>query len=800
MRIAFIGHSYHATTGSHAFVLELLGRLGEVDVFYDDSWRTGVPPAWASGFRGDRFDCVFVFQMPEPFEWLDLRHPNLVFAPMLDRHYNIEHFWWREELSAAKVVCFSATLERELGALAPVRFYAQYFPPVERLPGFARTDELAGFLWYRKPPIDPALLRRLTGATVFDRFTLQLAPDPDASAPGPGPRPLARTYEETRSWLADPSSALERLAGHTVYFAPRLFEGIGMSFLEAMALGLCVVAPDTPTHNEYISHGTNGLLYSPSRPAPLAFDDFRSLGRRAREGGARRRALWESAEPDLLEFVSTPKRQLDRRRTLVDFWRRAPVPEPTATRAAGDALPSVSVVTLCTGIGGDLEATLGSLRGQDYPALELLVVRARGASGPAPPGVKLVDLPRLGGEHRAMLGALAEARGEYVLCLHAGDRLVSARSLRRLFEGAPREADVVYGHFVGRDANGTEALCLVGEVGRTCAEFDASDFDARWLDRVPRLQTTAFRASLLRRFGFDPELKFTAAFDLHRRLLRAGARYHPCDEVVALCSLEESWSSLLPLAAPEWLRLAARHGRAKPRRLFAGTGVDPLELWESVLWGWTDRASGRWRKRFGSASSRLAEPPRAPRRVLAAAVRATARRLATAERFLASHGVAAAAATPREGDPAEIYLAAFADGIDFRRRGRPSFVARSSGISWCEPWGRWSDGPRVEIQYRCVLPRHARVVLEAFAHPEVAGALVEIAIGAATAQLTFDGGETFRSYSVELESSGRAMTLTLAIPLPLAAATASRPAAGEGERRRLGLALRSLRIVDLDEA
>ena len=53
-----------------------------------------------------------------------------------------------------------------------------------------------------------------------------------------------------------------------IYFAPRLYEGIGISFLEAMAMGKAVVAPDNPTMNEYVTHNVNGFLYKPGGPAP----------------------------------------------------------------------------------------------------------------------------------------------------------------------------------------------------------------------------------------------------------------------------------------------------------------------------------------------------------------------------------------------------------------------------------------------------------------------------------------------------------------------------------------------------
>lgn len=61
-----------------------------------------------------------------------------------------------------------------------------------------------------------------------------------------------------------------------LYFAPRKYEGIGMSFLEAMASGRCVIAPDYPTMNEYIKNGETGYLYNFKRPQKIKFDDIKN--------------------------------------------------------------------------------------------------------------------------------------------------------------------------------------------------------------------------------------------------------------------------------------------------------------------------------------------------------------------------------------------------------------------------------------------------------------------------------------------------------------------------------------------
>jgi glycosyltransferase involved in cell wall biosynthesis len=53
---------------------------------------------------------------------------------------------------------------------------------------------------------------------------------------------------------------LAYLSQANIYIAPRPKEGIGLSFLEALASGCTVIAINFPTMNEYIQHHVNGIL------------------------------------------------------------------------------------------------------------------------------------------------------------------------------------------------------------------------------------------------------------------------------------------------------------------------------------------------------------------------------------------------------------------------------------------------------------------------------------------------------------------------------------------------------------
>ena len=82
------------------------------------------------------------------------------------------------------------------------------------------------------------------------------------------------------------------LAGADVFAFPSLFEGLGGSLIEAMALGLPIVASDLPATREVLEPGANATLVAPGLSEPLAGaieellvdrDRAASFGRRSRE-------------------------------------------------------------------------------------------------------------------------------------------------------------------------------------------------------------------------------------------------------------------------------------------------------------------------------------------------------------------------------------------------------------------------------------------------------------------------------------------------------------------------------------
>jgi glycosyltransferase involved in cell wall biosynthesis len=97
--------------------------------------------------------------------------------------------------------------------------------------------------------------------------------------------------------LGHRDDAPDILAAADLFVFPSLFEGLGGSLIEAMALGLPIVASDLPAVREVLEHGNEGnaTLVPPGRTEPLAdaIDDLLSNPGKARLFGARSRRIYE---------------------------------------------------------------------------------------------------------------------------------------------------------------------------------------------------------------------------------------------------------------------------------------------------------------------------------------------------------------------------------------------------------------------------------------------------------------------------------------------------------------------------
>jgi glycosyltransferase involved in cell wall biosynthesis len=260
--------------------------------------------------------------------------------------------------------------------------------------------------------------------------------------------------------------------------------------------------------------------------------------------------------------------------------------------ATGEHLPLVSIVTPSFNQADFLEETIRSVLGQDYPALEYLIVDGGSTDG------SLEIIQRYAGQLAwwvsepdqgqtdAINKGFARARGDILAWLNSDDTYLPGAigEVVDYFQSHP-EAGMVYG-----DAN------LVDEDGQVIGRFPAAQTDYRRLRRgyvhIPQ-QAAFFRASLWRQVGpLDPSFYFAMDYDLWVRLARL-APLHSVPRMWANFRLHGGGKSTIAddRGWPEMLRVHRREGGSWFSWLVLKAKIRPL------LYGWLPLRVRLWLRR-----------------------------------------------------------------------------------------------------------------------------------------------------------------------------------------------------------
>ena len=305
-KLAFIDHSFHKKSTATKFLIDLLRKKYAVDIYWDESWMKK-PGIDLSSLSIKKYDVIILFQLIDYTikELKSTRCKNIVLIPMYDQSFRFFDRQWLG-YSNIKFLNFSQGLHNRLKKLGLNSMHVQYFPlPDDRFHD-NNTDFkfLKGFLWQRTNHITWKHISKLIEKTEFKNFHIQGAVDP------PGCPLILPTEEEEikynitiSEWFENREDYFDITTRSNIYFAPRLHEGIGMSFLEAMAKGKCVVAPDNPTMNEYITNGVTGYLYNPQDPKPVDFSNALSVARNARAYMEEGYKSWSIKMDKILDFI-----------------------------------------------------------------------------------------------------------------------------------------------------------------------------------------------------------------------------------------------------------------------------------------------------------------------------------------------------------------------------------------------------------------------------------------------------------------------------------------------------------------
>ncbi len=299
-KVVFIDHSYHTKTASTDFILDYLKKYFEIEIIFDDSWQ-GEKYSDLSHIDSSYHAVIFLQSLPNQKVMKQIQNQNIIFFPMYDGYGNTPLKFWRNYPNL-KIINFSKTLHKKMTAWGFDSIYIQYFP--KPLP-YKKNKTHKVFFWQRINKININLLEQLLSNFKTKIHMHQLI-DPEHIFVPPTKiqeKKFGITYS---SWFSTREEMQEKVQECDIYVAPRDYEGIGLSFLEAMAMGKAVVAVNNPTMNEYINDCETGYLYNLENPLPICFSNLEQVRRNTYLYMKRGWGKWQKEKQQIIEFIHRP--------------------------------------------------------------------------------------------------------------------------------------------------------------------------------------------------------------------------------------------------------------------------------------------------------------------------------------------------------------------------------------------------------------------------------------------------------------------------------------------------------------
>lgn len=300
-QLLYIGHTYHNKTKSTQFLKDILSEEYQITYFNFDPYTDNYEKF--KELNGSRYDVVVLFQIMPSINALKkyMQFNKGVFFPMYDYYEGLgrlETPLW-EEYKDFQIICFAKKMHDDLKAVGFSSKYIQYFPKPLKVTNMG--DEHSCFLWQRVSCINIQTVQR-----VFKKFKLSHIHVHKATDPGhqfvEAPADLKKIVSYSL-WYGKKEEMQKDIQKSAFYMAPRVHEGIGMSFLEAMALGRCVIAPNEPTMNEYIQNGKTGFLYEMKDVRALEINNVRKIQENTLSYMKKGYQVWEKEKRNILKWL-----------------------------------------------------------------------------------------------------------------------------------------------------------------------------------------------------------------------------------------------------------------------------------------------------------------------------------------------------------------------------------------------------------------------------------------------------------------------------------------------------------------
>jgi hypothetical protein len=199
---------------------------------------------------------------PPPLEMLCDKRFHLIWIPMWDQAQYYTQAWWANLPKSLRIIAFSKTIAELAYQSQVATLCLTYFKDPSIFPPLWESKTRIALYWNRRCIVSPEFLAKFCKALQIDKLIFRGRVDPciSESLSYQLPERLGDTLIENINELPSRETFWSFLNQSNVFIAPRLAEGVGMTFLEALAQGSAVFAFNGSTMNEYIDHGYDGYL------------------------------------------------------------------------------------------------------------------------------------------------------------------------------------------------------------------------------------------------------------------------------------------------------------------------------------------------------------------------------------------------------------------------------------------------------------------------------------------------------------------------------------------------------------
>lgn len=252
----------------------------------------------------ENFDVIlFYFALPPANYLRKLNCKNIVWVPMYDGTKGlflakIKFLFYK--FFNLKVISFSKKMHNELKPFFNSKYF-QYYPKSKKQVKFNKKKL---FFWERRDDINWSYLKNnIINEKDFDSILVKQ--NKDGLAKENKKIKATKRIKVISNWL--PQKKFEKiLNSNNLFIAPRLKEGIGFSFLDAMSRGYIIIANNESTMNEYVINKKTGFLFDYKNPEKIDLsnkNNLEEISKNTYKSIKIGRKKWEKSKKDLIKYI-----------------------------------------------------------------------------------------------------------------------------------------------------------------------------------------------------------------------------------------------------------------------------------------------------------------------------------------------------------------------------------------------------------------------------------------------------------------------------------------------------------------